>query len=127
MPTVDPTFDEALPQRRALQRRTSVGGSSIPQLGEARSSRRKSIAQVTAMLASIDSISNLLKPSSSANVHGTESQENATALKKRGAEVVATGANDVCDENAKRRKADKMSLSTVAEVVEAPEHVWIDI
>eukprot|EP01032_Pedospumella_encystans_P008900 gene8900-10518_t len=125
MPTVDPSFDDSVPQRRALQRRTSVGGSSIPQLGEARSSRRKSIAQVTAMLASIDSISNLLRPSSSVSVG--ESQENNTALKKRGAEMVAADAEDVCDENAKRRKASRMSLGTVAEVVEAPEHVWIDI
>ena len=125
MPTVDSTFDDSVPQRRALQRRTSVGGSSIPQLGEARSSRRKSIAQVTAMLASIDSISNLLKPSSSVNA--TESQENNTALKKRGAEVIVADAEDVCDENAKRRKASRVSLSTVAEVVEAPEHVWIDM
>lgn len=137
MPIVDSTFDDAMLQRRALQRRTSVGNcgsSSIPQLGEARSSRRKSIAQVTAMLASIDSISSLLKPSSSTSTSAAtaiatnaEATESTTTSKKRAATVVAADAEELGDENVKRRRSSNSSKMSLSSVDEAPEHVWIDI
>lgn len=131
MPTVDTHFDDsnmevptaAASQRRALQRRTSTSGSAIPQLGDARSSRRKSMANVHAMLASMSSLTDSAPvPAASATASTTET----TSLKKRGA---AATDEEVSDENIKRRKASnsRMSLSSVAEVDEAPQHVWIDI
>jgi len=126
MPTVDHHFDDsamevpAVSQRRALQRRTSTSGSAIPQLGDARSSRRKSMANVHAMLASMSGLTDSVAASAPAATTET------TSLKKRGA---VAAEEEVSDENTKRRKASntRMSLSSVTEVDEASQHVWIDI
>lgn len=111
VPTLDLGFDESATtsvstRRRSMLRRTSFGGSdaNVPAVATepARTSnRRRSIAEVTAMLASIDSVQTIVP----------KGLAEPKASKKR--------PSDEADENAKRRKENT--------VLETFAHVWIDI
>jgi hypothetical protein len=119
LPTIDESAEEPVTlaaKRRTQIRRGSLGGASaVTSASDSAeplrsSNRRRSIAEVTAMLASIDAVKSLLPTATSAV---------AVESKKRSVEDH--------DENARRKNA-RIDLSDIPELQDtAPAHVWVDI
>ena len=111
---------DSLPRRRAI-RRGSLGGSAGTDTSNAESvrtsNRRRSIAEVTAMLASIDAVKSIGLPV------GCPSGPAQDSTKKRGAEEVQESASS----KKKKQQQDASVDLSITELAAPAPQVWIDV